>query len=161
MCPVCLPIPTASGNTSSKPGVLIDSGTSVLLDAHVRSDFTAETALEALSETLRTYGRPKCITLDRDARWVGSPQGSDFPAALLRFGACLGIEIHICDPHHPQQNAFVEMYNRTYQEECLALDRPADLEQAKAATAAFVRHYNVERPHQGLSCGNRPPRTAF
>jgi hypothetical protein len=58
-------------------------------------------------------------------------------------------------------NAFVERYNRTYQEECLALDRPADLEQAKVATAAFVRHYNVERPHQGLSCGNRPPHLAF
>ena len=53
---------------------VIDTGTSVLLDAHVRSDFTAETALQALTETLRTYGRPTCITLDRDARWVGSPK---------------------------------------------------------------------------------------
>jgi len=140
---------------------IIDTGTSVLLDAHVRPDFTAETALEALASTLAKYGRPKRITLDRDARWVGSPAGSDFPAALVRFGACLGIEIQICDPHQPQQNAFVERYNRTYQEECLAVDRPADLEQAKAATSAFVRHYNVERPHQGLSCGNRPPHTAF
>jgi hypothetical protein len=28
-------------------------------------------------------------------------------------------------------------------------------------TQTFVQHYNFERPHQGLSCGNRPPRTAF
>jgi len=140
---------------------IIDTGTSVLLDAHVRPDFTTETALEALAMTLVKYGRPKRITLDRDVRWVGSPQGSDFPAALVRFGACLGIEIQICEPHHPQQNGFVERYNKTYQEECLALDRPINLEQAKAATEAFVRHYNVERPHQGLSCGNRPPHTAF
>src|SRR6266851_8194559 len=161
MSPVCLPIPTGSGSTWSKPRVLIDTGPSVLLDAHVRSDFTAETALEALTETLRTYGRPKGITLDRDARWVGSPQGSDFPAALLRFGACLGIEIHICDPHHPQQNGFVERYNRTYQEESLALDRPADLEQARSVTETFVQHYNFQRPNQALACGNRPPRTAF
>ena len=74
MSPVYLPIPTGSGNTWSKPRVLIDTGTSVLLDAHVRSDFTAESALQALTETLRTYGRPKGITLDRDARWVGSPK---------------------------------------------------------------------------------------
>jgi hypothetical protein len=47
---------------------IIDTGTSVLLDAHVRADFTAETALQALNETLRTYGRPQCITLDRDTR---------------------------------------------------------------------------------------------
>jgi transposase InsO family protein len=140
---------------------IIDVGTSVLLDAHVRTDFTAETALEALALTLAKYGCPKRITLDRDPRWVGSPAGSDFPAALVRLGACLGIEIQICEPHHPQQNGFVERYNRTYQEECLAWDRPADLEQAKVATEAFVQHYNVERPHQGLSCANRPPRTAF
>ncbi len=140
---------------------IIDTGTSVVLDAHVRADFTAETALAAVASTLAKHGRPQSITLDRDPRWVGSPQGSDFPAALLRFGACLGIQIHVCDPQQPQQNSFVERYHRTYQEECLALDRPADLEQAQAVTAAFVRHYNVERPHQGLSCGNRPPLIAF
>ncbi|MDQ6645444.1 MAG: integrase core domain-containing protein [Chloroflexota bacterium] len=140
---------------------IIDTGTSVLLDAHVRSDFTAETTLEALARTLVRYGRPKSITLDRDTRWVGSPQGSDFPSALLRFGACLGIEIEVCAPHHPQQHGFVERYNRTYQEECLAIDRPADLEHSTEVTATFVEHYNVERPHQGLSCGNRPPQTAF
>ncbi len=140
---------------------IIDTGTSMLLDAHVRSDFTAETALAALASTLAKYGRPQLITLDRDTRWVGSPQGSDFPAALIRFGACLGIEIQVCAPHHPQQNAFVERYNRTYQEECLAIDRPADLEHATEVTAAFVEHYNGERPHQGLSCDNRPPLIAF
>lgn len=140
---------------------IIDTGTSVLLDAHVRPDFTAETALQAIASTLARYGRPQRITLDRDPRWVGSPAGSDFPAALLRFGACLGIEVQVCDPHHPEQNGFVERYHRTYHEECLALDRPADLEQAKAVTAAFVRHYNLERPHQGLSCANRPPLIAF
>ena len=126
---------------------IIDTGTSVLLDAHVRADFTAETALEALASILAKYGRPQRITLDRDSRWVGSPQGSDFPAALLRFGACLGIEIEVCEPHHPQQNAFVERYHRSYQEECLALDQPRTLEQAGTVTAAFVHHYNVERPN--------------
>jgi hypothetical protein len=65
------------------------------------------------------------MTLDRDRRWVGSPAGSDFPAALLRFGACLGIEIQICEPHHPQHNGFVQRYHRTSQEEGLAVDRAA------------------------------------
>src|SRR5712691_10730844 len=124
---------------------IIDTGTSVLLDAQVRSDFSAETALQALASTLAQYGCPQRITLDRDPRWVGSPAGSDFSAALVRFGACLGIAVVVCDPQQPQQNGFVERYNKTYQEECLALDRPADLEQATAVTAAFVRHYNLER----------------
>jgi hypothetical protein len=38
---------------------------------------------------------------------VGSPQGSDFPSALLRFCACLGIQMQVTDPHQPQQNDLV------------------------------------------------------
>jgi hypothetical protein len=39
-----------------EPLTSIDGGTSLLLDAHGRSDFTAETALEALALTLAKYG---------------------------------------------------------------------------------------------------------
>ena len=129
---------------------IIDTGTSLLLDAQVRSDFTAETALQALASTLAKYGCPTSITLDRDSRWVGSPAGSDFPAALLRFGACLGIQIVVCDPQSPQQNGFVERYHRTYQEECLALDRPAD------AGARPSRHSGFRA---ALQCGATASRT--
>jgi len=140
---------------------LVDSGTSVLLDAQVRQDFSAEVALEALVEPLQRYGCPASLTVDRDPRWVGSPSGSDFPSALVRFCSCLGIPVHICAPRHPQQNAFVERYHRSYQEECLALERPATLEQARQVTEDFWQHYNFQRPNQALSCGNQPPRTAF
>ena len=67
----------------------------------------------------------------------------------------------LCDPHSPQQNGFVERYHRTYQEECLAVDHPGTLGEVREVTAAFAQHYNYERPHQGRSCGNRPPRVAF
>jgi transposase InsO family protein len=140
---------------------VLDSGTSVLLDAQVRQDFSAEVALEALVEPLQRYGCPASLTVDRDPRWVGSPAGSDFPSALLRFCSCLGIDVHVCAPRHPQQNAFVERYHRSYQAECLAIEEPATLEQARQATADFGQHYNFQRPNQALSCGNQPPRTAF
>ena len=31
----------------------------------------------------------------------------------------------------------------------------------REVTKAFLQHYNEERPHQGRSCGNVPPRVAF
>jgi hypothetical protein len=52
---------------------IIDTGTSVLIASHVRSDFTAETALQAVADTFASHGRPASITLDRDTRWVGAP----------------------------------------------------------------------------------------
>jgi len=81
---------------------IIDKGTSVLIASTVRSDFTAETALQAVSQTFQQHGLPSSITLDRDPRWLGAPQGSDFPTALLRFCHVLGVAVVVCDPHHPQ-----------------------------------------------------------
>lgn len=71
---------------------VVDQGSSYWLHAEVRSDFTAETVIEAFVHAMQRWGVPQQITLDRDPRFVGSPQGSDFRSALLRFGSCLGIE---------------------------------------------------------------------
>jgi transposase InsO family protein len=140
---------------------IIDMGTSVLIASYVRDDFSAATALQAVAATFQAQGLPASITLDRDPRWVGGPQGSDFPAALIRFCHGLGVAVVVCAPHHPQQNGFVERYHRTYQEECLGRHRPTTLEQVREVTETFVEHYNWQRPHQGLACGNQPPRVAF
>src|SRR5256884_9120541 len=91
---------------------------------------------------LTPHGLPTTITLDRDTRWVGAPQGSDFPAALVRFCHCLGVAVLLCDPHHPQQNGFVERYHRTLNQECLKLHRPKTLEEVRQVTEAFAVHYN-------------------
>ncbi len=140
---------------------VIDEGTSVLVEAQVRADFVAETTLEALAELFVRQGLPQAVRLDRDVRFVSSPSGSDFPSALVRFCASVGVGVLLCDPHHPQQNGFVERYHRTYQQECLAVEQPATLEQVREVTATFAQHYNFERPHQGRSCDNQPPRVAF
>ncbi len=139
----------------------VDEGTSVLVDAQVGADFHAETTLEAVAELFVRHGLPQAVRMDRDVRFVSSPSGSDFPSALVRFCQCLGVGVLVCDPHSPQQNGFVERYHRTYQEECLAVERPGTLEQVREATTQFQQHYNWSRPHQGRSCGNRPPRVAF
>ena len=73
----------------------------------MRTDFTAEMLLETLAQAIQRYGTPRRITLDRDPRSVGTPHGGDLPSALLRFGASLGIEMHVCAPRHPQENDLV------------------------------------------------------
>lgn len=127
---------------------IIDMGTSVLIKSYVRADFTAETALQAVAQTFQEHGRPGSIRLDRDTRWVGATPRSDFPSALIRFCSSLGVAVLVCDPHHPQQNGFVERYHRTYEEECLSAHRPTTLEQVRAVTQTFVEHYNWQRPRE-------------
>lgn len=139
----------------------VDAGTSILLKAHVSADFHVQTVLEAVLSFLRTYGCPPQITFDRDPRFVGGPTGRDFPSPLIRFLLCLGIQPNVCPPHRPDKNAFVERFNRTYNQECLQVFHPKTLEEVCEVTETFLVHYNTERPHQGLSCGNQPPRVVF
>jgi transposase InsO family protein len=136
---------------------VIDQGSSFWLHAEVRSDFTAETVIEALVQAMQRSFVPHKITLDRDPRFVGSPQGSDFRSALLRFSSCLGIEMDVCDPHHPEQNAYVERFHRTLKEECLSVEHPTTQGQTQEALSTFEAFYNHERPHQGRALVDRPP----
>ncbi len=76
----------------------------------------------------------------------------------MSFPRVLGVSISIfiiC------VSTIVERYHRAFEYECLRIYRPHNLETATAVTAAYQRFYNDERPHQGLSCGNVPPRVAF
>lgn len=139
----------------------VDVGTSLLLDAQAREDFTAETSVQAVATLVRAQGLPDQVTFDRDPRFVGSAQSRDFPAPFVRFWACLGVAVTVCPPHHPQDNAFVERYHRSYTQECLRVERPGTLEAVRMVTAAYKEHYNWQRPNQALSCANQPPRVAF
>ncbi len=139
----------------------VDVGTSILLDAQVRPDFTMATAIQAMAATVQANGLPDQITFDRDPRFVGSTQHRDCPSPFLRLWHCLGVHVTICPPRRPDLNGFVERYHRAYEQECLQVYRPADCESVQTVTAAFRQHYNDERPHQGQACGNRPPRVAF
>jgi len=139
----------------------VDAGTSILLEAQVRDDFRAETAFDAVVAFLRRYGLPSMLTFDRDPRWVGSQSGRDFPSAFRRFLLCLGIEPNVCPPQQPQKQAYVERFHRSYKYECLLIHRPGTLSATVEVTRQYQQHYNWERPHQGRSCQNLPPRVRF
>lgn len=138
----------------------VDVGTSILLDAQGCGDFSMATTIETVAQTIQTYGLPERITIDRDHRFVGNNIQRDCPSPFLRFWLCLGVQVTICPPRRPDLNGFVERYHRTYDQECLQVERPADCESVQTVTAAFRQHYNFERPHQGVSCDNQPPRVA-
>jgi transposase InsO family protein len=139
----------------------VDCGTSLLVAARVRDDFTEETTLASVADLVREHGLPEEVTVDRDPRFVGAPGARDFPSPFVRFLTCLGVGVRVIPPDRPQANAYVERFNGTYKRECLLIHRPGTLERAREVTAAFRAHDNGERPNQARSCGNRPPLEAF
>ena len=117
----------------------VDSGTSMLLDAQVRPDFTADTAVRAVAQVVQQHGLPQAITIDRDTRFVGPTQQREFPSPFLRFWLCLGVHVTLCPPQRPDKNPFVERYHRSFEYECLRIYRPHTVETATAVTAAYQR----------------------
>ena len=140
---------------------VLDHGTSILLSAQVRPDYTAVTAIEAMVHAFRVHGCPRAVRFDRDPRFIGSWSAGEFPAAFMRLLMCLNIGMQICPPRRPDKNPFVERYNKNYKYECLLKDYPETVPQAQAFTLVYQNHYNLERPNQAITCENRPPRVAF
>lgn len=140
---------------------VIDHGTSMLLSAQVRQDYTAVTAINAMAYALEIHGCPRAVRFDRDTRFIGAWTSQEFPSAFMRLLMCLDIELQICPPRRPDKNPFVERFNGTYKRECILFHCPETLPQAQAYTQVFQNHYNRERPNQAMTCNNQPPREAF
>lgn len=140
---------------------VIDRGTSILVAATPRDDYNAETALISLVDIFTKHGLPQAVRFDRDPRFVASWSMREFPSAFMRFLYVLGVVPIVCPPQRPDKNPYVERYHLNYGQECLAVDRPGNLDQTITCTDIYGHHYNYERPSQARSCGNQPPRVAF
>lgn len=110
-------------------------------------------------------GYPKSLhstaIADSNPRYIGSWSANEFPSPLMKFMHCLGIRPHVCPPHRPDKNAFVERFNRSYSEECLNIYHPQTLAEVAECTHTYRDFYNHERPNQAITCGNQPPYRAF
>jgi len=96
---------------------------------------------------------------------INTDGGPEFGRAFTRACLELGIEHHKLPPRSPDLNAFVERF----QGSCLHLhyrtafryryyQSAADID---ADLAAWLRHYNFERPHRGYRTAGRRPAELF
>ena len=65
------------------------------------------------------------------------------------------VRIDYIQPGKPNQNAYIERFNRTYRTEVLDPHIFATLSQVRDISWAWLLSYNEERPHSSL--GNIPP----
>jgi putative transposase len=96
-------------------------------------------------------------TLDRIIEWRGCPQairvdnGPELVSGtLLSWAEKRGIAIRHIQPGKPQQNAYVERYNRTVRHEWLGQYLFADIKEVQHTATQWLWTYNHERPNMAL-----------
>ena len=96
-------------------------------------------------------------SLDRIIEWRGSPQvirvdnGPEYISGqLLRWAEDRGILLQHIQPGKPQQNAYVERYNRTVRHEWLDQYMFATIKEVQDYATQWLWTYNNDRPNMGL-----------
>src|SRR5215831_7632127 len=140
---------------------VVDRGSSASVDSQASAEFDAEQALLSMAATLHKQGVPRCISYDRDPRFVGSQSTDGYPSAFTRYLLCVGAGVDILPPRRPDLKPYVERFQRTLKEECLSKNRPATSAAANADVQPYCQWYNHERPHQGKDLHDQPPAQRF
>ena len=82
--------------------------------------------------------------------------GPEFLSAdFVTWAEAAGMTIQYIQKGEPNQNAYIERFNRTYREEVLSLYLFEDLHQVREVTYWWRIDYNESRPHDAL--GDRTP----
>ena len=126
---------------------IIDEGVREALDIVIDVSLPASRVVRALEQLKSQRGLPKMIRVDN---------GSEMTSQLfVDWCEANDVEIAYIQPGKPNQNAFIERFNRSYRTEVLDPHLFSNLEQIRELSWGWMISYNEERPHESL--GNLPP----
>lgn len=96
-------------------------------------------------------------TLEQVIEWRGQPQeircdnGPEYISAKLqKWAASQKIKLRYIQPGNPQQNAYIERFNRTVRYDWLNQDIFTHLGEVQDKSTQWLWHYNHERPNMGI-----------
>jgi putative transposase len=113
------------------------------LCAEIDFSLPTERVIKALDQIIEWRGIPKAIREDNGPEYIS--------AKLKQWADRKGIVLWFTQPGKPQQNAYVERFNRTMRYELLSANLFDTIEQAQEEATKWQWTYNNERPSQALN----------
>ncbi len=98
--------------------------------------------IRSLEQIIEWRGKPAVIRCDNGPEYISG--------ALLSWAQRLGIRVEHIQPGKPQQNAYVERYNRTIRYAWLARTLFDTIDQVQDKATRWLWTYNHERPNMAL-----------
>ena len=109
----------------------------------------ATRVIRVLEQLVELHGKPQALRLDN---------GPELTAQVFtEWCAAQGIALRYIQPGKPNQNAFIERFNRTYRTEVLDAYLFVSITEVQEITDPWRLDYNEQRPHDSL--GRVPPAT--
>ena len=128
---------------------IIDEGNREGLAIDVGRSIPARRVTRVLDELIALHGRPTTLRMDNGPELTAQ--------ALVDWADERRIDLHYIQPGKPDQNTFIERFNRSYRTEVLNAHLFESLAEVRKLTEDWLVVYNQERPHDSL--GRLPPLT--
>jgi putative transposase len=102
----------------------------------------ADRVVESLSRIIEWRGKPNQIRCDNGPEYISS--------TLAKWAKQQGIKLEFIQPGQPQQNAYIERYNRTVRYDWLNQMLFNNLQEVQTQATKWLWTYNNERPNMAL-----------
>ena len=121
---------------------VIDDFNREALGIEVDFSLPSHRVIRTLAQIMAWRGKPRVIRCDNGPEYIS--------ATLLNWASTRGIHIEHIQPGKPQQNAYVERFNRTVRYEWLSQYHWCDLDEVREFATQWMWRYNHERPNMAL-----------
>jgi putative transposase len=126
---------------------VLDEANREALAIEIGTSIPAARVVRVLEQLVLIYGRPQALRLDN---------GPELTAQVFTdWCQQQGLTLHYIQPGKPDQNAFIERFNRTYRNEILDAYVFGSIREVQRLTDDWLTTYNDYRPHDAL--GSVPP----
>ncbi len=126
---------------------ILDEGVREALEIVIDTSIPDRRVVRTLDQLVEWRGRPDAIRVDNGPEYL-----SQVFADWCRNNR---VTLNYIQPGKPNQNAYIERFNRTFRHEVLDAYVFESLRQVREITRQWITEYNEERPHDSL--GRIPP----
>ena len=121
---------------------VIDDFNREALGIEVDFSLPAERVTRVLDQIIEWRGKPACLRCDNGPEYAGHE--------LMNWAKTNGIRLNFIQPGNPQQNAYIERYNRTVRSDWLNHYLFSSLDELQQYATQWQWFYNHERPNMAL-----------
>lgn len=112
-------------------------------DLEVDHSLTGKRVARVLDRIAMTKGLPEIITVDNGPEFISK--------ALDLWAFENNVKLRFIQPGKPTQNAYIEIFNGKFRDECLNDNVFVSLHSAQKIIETWRLDYNLERPHSSLN----------